>query len=161
MSSFSDMALNQWDNRSKTSGFYNIIDDEMIGRQSLDRIRRYGTFWHTEINDTEELIRLYFYERRALQESGRSLIKLTDCFKKLIDNDFTKDLPAPMIQQNFAEDDGTIRDQVIIWDLSDPHHALKLYDSFVCVKLTRVHHILQYEATNTAKFDYHALLEQF
>ena len=151
------MTLNQWDNRSKATGFYNIIEEHMLGRQSDNIIRRYGTFWNG-IND--HLLRLYLYENRNLAQSGRSIITIAEKGQKLIDNEFDKQFPPPILQQNFAEDWGEIRDQVFIWDLSHENDRIHIYESFYCTKVTKVNHIIQYYATKTAKYDYHLLIEQ-
>ena len=144
-----------WDSRSKTSGFYQLIDDEMIGRQSLDRIRRFGTFWYHE----NHMLRMYLYEPKCLQDSGRSIQKLESIFKDLVETDLESKLPPYSIHHNYAEDDGTIRDQVYVWDLKQ-HEHIHLYDTFKCVKITKVNHLIQPIATKTAKIDYHFLVEQ-
>ena len=150
------MTLNQWDSRSKSTGFYNIIEEQMIGLQSDNIIRRYGTFWY---DHGDNLLRLYLYENRNLADSGRSILKLAEIGQNMVDNKFDSELPPPTIQQNFAEDWGEVRDQVQIWNLGI-ENRIHFYDSFFCTKITKVHHIIQYYATKTAKYDYHFLIKQ-
>ena len=145
---------NQWTSRSRSTGFYNIIEDAMLGPKSLDRIRRYGTFWYH--NDT--MYRIYLYEARALQESGRSVVKIAEILKPHIETGFEEKFALPDLQHNFAEDNGQIRDLVQIWTLKDTC-KFHLYDQFYCVKVTKVNHFVTYNS-KTAKADYHILVEQ-
>ena len=145
---------NQWDSRSKSTGFYNLIEEEMIGNASLDRIRRYGTFWTTE----DTMYRIYLYEKRALQDSGRSVFKIAELLKPHIENRLEEKFILPKIQHNFAEDNGKIRDLVQIWDLEN-ENKFHLYDDFYCVKMTKVNHFIRYN-DKTAKYDYHFLVAQ-
>ena len=145
---------NQWTSRSKSTGFYNIIEDAMLGPKHLDRIRRYGTFWYH--NDT--MYRIYLYEKRELQESGRSVLKIAEILKPQIEARFEQNFVLPELQHNFAEDDGQIRDLVQIWSFKS-ENRIHLYDGFYCTKVTKVNHFIKYNE-KTAKADYHFLVEQ-
>ena len=144
-----------WDSRSNSTGFYQIIDDEMIGAPSLNRIRRYGTVWFHE----NEKYRMYLYESRSLEETGRSIRKIENFFKEYVCDPLPEKLKPPYLHHNFAEDNGIIRDQVIMWKLNNTE-MIHIYDQFYCVQITQVNHIIRHPSVQTAKIDFHFLVEQ-
>ena len=149
------------DSRNK-SGFYTLLEDEMfgkgltnIGQHNTDSkistvIRSYGALWYNFENQT---VRMYLYETR-----GNVLPKLGPLnmnLKPKLSADQLKKLPPPDIQHAFAEDDGTIRDTVLMWTSFKP--LFHVYDDVNCMKLAKVTHC--FEDTKTA-FDFHVLIQR-
>ena len=113
-------------------------------------IRRYGSIW--EPFEDESRIRMYLYEPAEFGNAERDLLEIDKILKRELTTEKVKQLSCITLQHHFAEDDGTIRDLVQVWEFSDKRPLFSLTDTVCCVKLIRVTHFFSKPET---PFDYH------
>ena len=153
------MTSNQWDSRC-SSGFYTLIEDEMFGkgRKNCESvrlytdtyIRRYGTIW--EPFEDENRIRMYLYEPVTFGKAERDLLDVDKKLRTELSTEKVKKLDCINLQHHFAEDDGTIRDFVQVWEFSNGQSLFSINENLDCIKLMRVTHFFKEAKT---PFDYH------
>ena len=153
------MTSNQWDNRA-TSGFYTFIEDQMFGpnRRNIQSvrmytnsiIRRYGAIW--EPFEDENRVRMYLYEPVEFGNDERNLLEVNSVLKLELATEKVKAMTCLTLQHHFAEDDGTIRDLVQVWEHPNKEPIFSITETIACDKFLRVTHFFDEART---PFDYH------
>ena len=149
------MTSNHWDSRNP-SGFYTLLEDEMFGKGKTNAgpahrmsnttkiIRRYGTLWE---NFHGQKVRMYLYEPLENNDKAHKLVELEIKIKEqLLD---LSSLSHPKLQHNFAEDNGVIRDQLILWANSE------LFSINETIKCDKVIKIVHFEPDSKTAYDFH------
>ena len=153
------MTSNHWDSRN-TSGFYTLLEDEMFGKGKTNAgpahrmsnttkiIRRYGTYWE---NFQNKNVRMYLYEPIEGNSGLRKLTEIEAAIKEQLED--LSAFSAPKLQHNFAEDNGVIRDQLILWEAVE---LFKISDHIICDKIIKMVH---FRSDRKTDFDFHVRIK--
>ena len=151
---------NYW-NKKANSGFYTLIEDEMFGvgihnidpssfmSQRPNTIRSFGTIWN---HFPGQKVRIYLYE--PLTISVKNLTRIDNQLQAAFSLHQLDNLKAPTLQHNFAEDNGLIRDQVIVSKFED--NELLIGTEYFCTKLIKEIH---FDHRATTDFDLHIKID--
>ena len=143
----------KWTSRAP-SGFYTLIEDELIGPGKLyvydpaygqihppKVLRTFGIIWD-HIPDRK--VRMFIYEPRPFP--AQNLDVLDKAIQSAFSFDRIDSFPPPSLQHNFAGVNGLVADQVSIWNFEN--EAIILTDTVQCDKFILEKHFVPISVFN-------------